>query len=391
MIAKRRKRKHLLKAVPYKHHPTLKWTVTGHYINGKRVRRFFATEDDAKTFIEQQTTLREHLGARALAIPHELHVEAIECADKLKPWGKSLTDAVEFFVRHLKITSQSCAAADLLPRFLKAKAADGGGPLYLRDLRTRLGRFSLDFGPVLLSDITPGKLDDWLRALGLAPQSRINFRRVLHVFFEFARKAGHVETNPVTETVKPRRAEGEIGIFTPAEAKVILETAASGDAQMIPFFALGFFAGLRVAELSRLDWKDIHIDRQFIEVRPSASKTASRRLVKIEPNLAAWLAPHEKRFGPVVVPNLRKRREATCRAAGLTRWPDNGMRHSFGSYHLAHFQDAARTALEMGHRDTQMIFGHYREVVTPDDARRFWEIMPGSESSKIIPLTRAAS
>ncbi|HPA19080.1 MAG TPA: tyrosine-type recombinase/integrase [Verrucomicrobiae bacterium] len=376
MIAKRRVRKHVLKAVRYKHHPTLEWTVTGYYLNGKRVRRFFATEEEANTFIQQQTTKRENLGARALAIPHELHVEAIDCTDKLKPWGQSLTDATEFYIRHLEVASRSCTADELLPRFLKAKEADGGGVRYLRDLRTRLGRFSHDCGSVLLSAITPGKLDDWLRGLSLSPQSRINFRRVLHVFFEFARKAGHVEVNPVTETIKPRRAAGEVAIFTPAEAKALLDTAAARDPEIIPFFAIGLFAGLRVAELERLDWADVRLDRTFIEVKASASKTASRRLVKIEPNLAEWLTPHAKLSGSVVLPNLRKRREAVRLAAGLAKWPDNGMRHSFGSYHLAHFQDAARTALEMGHRDTQMIFGHYREVVTPEDAAAYWIIRP---------------
>ena len=374
MIAKRRARKHVLKAVKYHHHPTLNWTVAGHYLNGKRVRRFFATEEEANTFIQQQTVIRENLGARALAVPHELHVEAIDCSDKLRPWGRSLTDATEFYIRHLKVTSRSCTAEELLPRFLKAKEADGGGVRYLRDLRTRLGRFSRDLGPVLLSAITPGKLDDWLRGLGLSPQSRINFRRVLHVFFEFARKAGHVEVNPVTETVKPRKADGEVAIFTPAEAKALLNAAASQDPEILPFLAVGLFAGLRVAELERLDWRDIHLDRNFIEVRASASKTASRRLVKIEPNLAAWLAPHAKPSGPLTPPNLRCRRDAVRTAAGLAKWPDNVMRHSFGSYHLAHFQDAARTALEMGHRSTEMVFRHYREIVAPEDAAQYWSI-----------------
>jgi len=33
--------------------------------------------------------------------------------------------------------------------------------------------------------------------------------------------------------------------------------------------------------------------------------------------------------------------------AGITAWPSNALRHSFASYYLAHFQDAARLALEL--------------------------------------------
>jgi integrase len=39
------------------------------------------------------------------------------------------------------------------------------------------------------------------------------------------------------------------------------------------------------------------------------------------------------------------------KAPNLAKWPLNGFRHSYASYHLAHFKDAARLALEMGHTD----------------------------------------
>jgi len=66
-------------------------------------------------------------------------------------------------------------------------------------------------------------------------------------------------------------------------------------------------------------------------------------------------------------------RAATARA-GLD-WPHNVMRHSFVSYHLAAFGNAGKTALEAGHSE-QMLFAHYRELVTPEAAREFWAIRP---------------
>ena len=38
------------------------------------------------------------------------------------------------------------------------------------------------------------------------------------------------------------------------------------------------------------------------------------------------------------------------------------------------FRDAPALALEMGHTSPRMIFDHYREVVSPEAARRFWGI-----------------
>ena len=56
---------------------------------------------------------------------------------------------------------------------------------------------------------------------------------------------------------------------------------------------------IRMAELARLDWKAVDLDRRFIEVRAGQAKTASRRLVPITDNLAAWLRPLERK-GKVV-------------------------------------------------------------------------------------------
>jgi hypothetical protein len=41
---------------------------------------------------------------------------------------------------------------------------------------------------------------------------------------------------------------------------------------------------------------------------------------------------------------------------------------------LAHFQEAAKTALNMGHTSTALLFNTYRELVTPEDAAEYWAI-----------------
>jgi integrase len=108
--------------------------------------------------------------------------------------------------------------------------------------------------------------------------------------------------------------------------------------------------------------------------------------VKIQPNLAAWLASYTGRTGAVSPPGARKLTEEARTAAKLTRWPNNGLRHSFASYHVAHFGDAARTALEMGHAHQQMLFSTYRERVEPEAARAYWEIMPANKPGNVIEL-----
>jgi hypothetical protein len=61
--------------------------------------------------------------------------------------------------------------------------------------------------------------------------------------------------------------------------------------------------------------------------------------------------------------NFRKRRG--WRSSENREWPDNALRHSFASCHLAHFKDAAVLALETGHTDSGMIFDHYPKLGKP--------------------------
>jgi hypothetical protein len=69
--------------------------------------------------------------------------------------------------------------------------------------------------------------------------------------------------------------------------------------------------------------------------------------------------------------------------AGIT-WKQNVLRHSFISYRLAEIQDVNRVALEAGN-SPQMIFKHYRELCTPEQARTWFAIAP-DRARNIVPL-----
>jgi hypothetical protein len=57
------------------------------------------------------------------------------------------------------------------------------------------------------------------------------------------------------------------------------------------------------------------------------------------------------------------------------KWKQNALRHSFISYRLALVQDVNRVALEAGN-SPQMIFRHYRELATPEQARSWFLVAP---------------
>jgi len=144
----------------------------------------------------------------------------------------------------------------------------------------------------------------------------------------------------------------------------------------LPYWVISLFAGLRRAELERLEWKDLHFEEKLVEVPSLKAKTAARRFVQLRENALAWLAPYRDHHGKVCPPNLRKLLEADRSAAGIVRWDANACRHSFASYALAHYRDAKNLALELGHSRSDTLFRFYHQRVKPDQGRRFWEVAP---------------
>src|SRR5437764_8531074 len=132
---------------------------------------------------------------------------------------------------------------------------------------------------------------------------------------------------------------------------------------------------------------EVRLDRQFIEVKSKKAKSAKRRIVTMQPNLVAWLRPYSGKHGKVVPKGARGKVERVRKEALLTKWPKNGLRHSFASYRLAATHDAPRTSSELGHTSPQMLFNTYREVVTPDEAARYWDIRPASQADNVVSFT----
>ena len=77
-----------------------------------------------------------------------------------------------------------------------------------------------------------------------------------------------------------------------------------------------------------------------------------------------------------VDPGSKKSKQNQEVTPPLSPWPNNALRHSFASYHLAKFRNADELALEMGHSNNSLIFANYRELVLPDTAEAYWSLLP---------------
>ncbi len=326
--------------------------------------------------------------------------------------GGSLLEAARYYAANRLQEIPRKTVTEVYEEMLATKRAEGLSERYLEDLKARLGKFAGDF-QVQIAAISGSEIKAWLQGLKrqeikskgtngerkvaepISNRTRNNFRLAVQTLFAYAKAQKYLAKNWNEMEAVPlwKNKEEEVEIFTAEEFSTLLGVAES---KLVPFLVIGAFAGLRSAEIERLDWRKVNLVTGYITVDASIAKTNSRRLVPIAPNLKLWLMKYAKASGPVVeIPNLSNAvgrmvkatgpvdpQDPSKRLAPAVQWRHNALRHSFCSYRLAEVKSAAQVALEAGN-SPQMIFKHYRELVTDAEAKKWFSIAPGEESDLI--------
>jgi integrase len=374
---------------PYRHSKKHKFIVDLRAFG--KGRKFFKTRAEADAEAMRQRTLLERHSREAIGLSQRELSDFVTAKRKLAEYGETINDAVKHRVDYLeRVRRCKVTVSQLADEVLKAKRRDGMSKDYLRDLRSRFARFCADFGNRPVAAITVEEIDNWLRDLQLSPQSRVNYRSVVGVLFSHGTKRGLVDINPITRTAKPKKPNIAPEIFVVDELHGLLEAASRIHSDVVPMLAVGAFAGLRDAEIKRLDWSEVDLARGHIEVKAAKAKSP-RRIIPIQPNLADWLRPYAAMKGSVVPEGARGKLDRVRRAAGLASWPQNGLRHSFASYRLAATHDAPHVASELGHTSPQMLYSTYREVVLPEEAERYWKIVPEVKAENVVAFSATTS
>jgi len=214
--------------------------------------------------------------------------------------------------------------------------------------------------------------------------TRNNVLRHLATFFRWAVREGIATTNPALFVPRDRVPEPPRGILSVPQAAALMRTAVAKRPALIPYLALGMFAGIRPGEMSRLD--PARIGKEWIVIDGAVAKTSDHRTVPVRPNLRAWLDayPPSNPIPPLTQKHLYRAIRGLCEktleeddiSSHITDWPMDCMRHSYASYAYELTHDAALVAAEMGHRGTDIFFRHYRGLVNPGDGAKFFNIAP---------------
>ena len=330
----------------------------------KRVLREFHTRGEAQDFVTKLNTPSSDVLEGLSAIERSELATAVALA-------KEKQTTVLAAVRAYAPPSASVAVRVAVSRFIAAKEASGRRGAYLAQLKVILGLMSAGRADQLVSSITPDALRSVLDRDKYRPATLQGMRRKIATFFAWCLRHKLVATDPMEQVDGVTVPYSVPRVFTVDESERLLRAAEAGDRGLIPWLALGLFCGIRPEEIRRLTWEAVKVDRGFVEVSGEASKVRSRRLVRLSENAVEWL----RLGGELPAKNHRKRGYALRAAAGLTDWPADVLRHTAASMMLARDEDAPKVALQLGN-SPEILFRHYRELVTREDAERFWEIRP---------------
>jgi integrase len=295
----------------------------------------------------------------------------------------SITEACRDWIKRNSTECPKIKIPDAVKLFKDEAETDNKSDERQKQFRIVLDRFAESLTDEAHT-VTPGVISGYLAKLPLSERSKKNHRDVIGSFNRWLILKGYLPKGmDWLENVQKYsgRKLAPIAIYTPDELVKLLQAA--GD--MTPFIAIGAFAGLRHAEISRLDWSEIDLDDGFIEVKAIKSKTGERRLVPIHDNLKKWLLPYHQKGGKVIAyVNINKQLAKVARRAGI-KWKHNALRHSYISYRVAECADIPRVADEAGN-SPQMIRQHYLRRVKPALATQWFSILP-EKPSNVVTLT----
>jgi integrase len=361
-------------------------------------RAFFSSKTEADAWCYEKRAEQVSLGNLASGLNDDIKREAMVCVSKLSPYGKTLTDAVAYYLRDLEMQGASKTVAQAVADLQDEAAARGLSDRHLRTINSVLGRFAQTYGAEVVANIRAEKVQAWLGAChskdgkALSAVSFNTYRRYLALLFSFCVRRKWARENPVTDFEARKVRTKTPRLLSPGDLRQII--AAAGD-DLRPALVLQAFCGLRVSEAAQTEWDDL-LPSGHLQIGSNTSKTGRRRLAPIPKAALAYLVSVRQRAGAVYemgagadrVDALQKALTTLRDRVPQVRWGKNALRASALSYRLAETQDAARTALEMGN-SPQVLLRDYRELATPEQARDWFAIDPARPQGKVLSLPRA--
>ena len=138
-----------------------------------------------------------------------------------------------------------------------------------------------------LTSLTAADVERFLNqrmGMGLAPVTVGLDGKVIRTALNAARRQGLIPTNPAEAVELPEGDSVERGTFTPAEVKMLVDTA-DGEWKLLILFA--YFTGARLGDCCRMQWDGVDLGAGTLTY--TQTKTGAKVTIPLHPDLLARL------------------------------------------------------------------------------------------------------
>lgn len=255
-------------------------------------------------------------------------------------------------------------------------------------LKSRLGQLSLALTPgVKLGSLTSADLEGFIYGnTEWSDGTRFNCVTTIKGLFRFAQRRGLLPpgmtvADQLESIARPARTPQ---VLNPSELRDLLALAEAEYPELVPYTAIGAFAGARSSEIMRLRWEEhFDFDEGLIFMPCEITKTGQRRVVEMNATLRSWLMAYRQEKGRVCPANPYYTLPLLVAATRIS-WPHNALRHSFVSYELARTKNPQLVALGCGH-SVSTLNTHYKQLVTPTAAKEWFILAPTKIAPCLVP------
>jgi len=340
------------------------------FVKGERQRKYFKSHSGAAAKWRAVRKAKGNGLAEFEALPDDDKVLLFQAWQRAVKGEYDLLTACMAYEREEE-PSKPIKFSEAQKLFMAAKTAKGLRPESLKSYRSTYNQFGARFDNTNLDGIKAEQVSDWLDG---QHYSAVRFNRALADLGTLRRWAESKKYSvgrhdPFAGNERRLLDQGDVSILTVEQAADYLAKAVEVP-ECGPVTVLVLLCGLRVSEALQTRDQDIDLDDGIVTVRGQASKLRARRICTLQPSAIHWLDLALEKGG--VLP-LSQSVYDKARRANLPAIPANSLRHSFCSYHLAHFKNIGQTAEEAGN-SPEMIAKHYKELVRPKAAAKFWQI-----------------
>ena len=370
----------------------MRWQVEV-YIAGKRHRRYFTTKADADREARLHRDKPADEDQAWAAIPKSDRLRLMLLVNSAQEAGFDIADILAQ-LKESKENGKLAPSPGLQAAVDELVAIKGGSnrrQRYTNGLRRALNRFAKGREAMPINAVTTQHVEQFLSRWSKQPHTQVFQIARLRVLFNWSVRRKYRSDNPCDGVERPKIDEKPPVIFTVDEARHLMQTVSAHAPDVIAYFTMCLFAGVRgPEEVKLLTWDNVDLDRGLLWMNAENSKVRRRRLVHLSPNAVAWLRHAKVCAHQALVPKpmtLRRQFEKVRTMAGV-KWVKHIMRHTAASMMLARDCDAAAVSLELGNSPA-ILMKHYRELVTREEAARFWSIEPpkAPERAALIVLS----